>query len=209
MPDSFLVVSRRRFLLAGAFGLVAAPVWANFGHPVHTHSAKIEARQKVWRDHVKAEHNDLLKSNEPHIVRWREMTASIPFDPEAQLLDGVNRQVNAEIVYKSDYAVHGTCDFWATLSDAITHGGDCEDYALAKSTTLAFHGWPETHNHLVVGMLYRGSRSDPHAVLVVERSKGGFWVLDNLTDTIVPVEKMSMQPLYGVDSEGVWLFRRS
>lgn len=199
---------RRMFLLAGAMGLVATPVYGRFDHPVHSHSAKIEGRLKVWRDHVAAEHDYLLKSREPHIARWREWSDRIPANPEDRLLEGVNRLINEEIAYKSDYAVHGTSDFWATLSDAIIHGGDCEDYALAKATTLAFHGWPETHNHLVVGLLQRGAKSEPHAVLVAERSDGSFWVLDNLSNEVVPAERMTMQPLYGVDSEGVWLFTR-
>jgi predicted transglutaminase-like cysteine proteinase len=205
--DRFGIV-RRSFLLASVWGFVATPVFANFGHPVHTHSAKIEARLKVWRDHVAKEHDYLIQSREPHIVRWREWTERIPSNSEEALLAGVNRQINEEIVYKSDYAVHGTSDFWATLSDTLIHGGDCEDYALAKSTTLAFRGWPETHNHLVIGMLHRGGKSEPHAVLVVERSDGRFWVLDNLSNTVVPAERMAMQPLYGVDNEGVWLFTR-
>ena len=78
----------------------------------------------------------------------------------------------------------------------------------AKATTLAFHGWPETHNHLVIGLLHRGAKSVPHAILVVERSDGSFWALDNLTNSVIAAEKMAMQPLYGVDNEGVWLFTR-
>ena len=154
------------------------------------------------------QHDVLLTSGEPHITAWRAASSALPNTPEESLLAGVNRLINSEIAYKSDYAVHKTSDFWATLDDALIHGGDCEDYALAKATTLAFHGWPETHKHLVIGMLRRGPKPEAHAVLVVERSDGSFWALDNLTDRVVPAERMSMQPLYGVDAEGVWLFTR-
>lgn len=202
-------VSRRRLLLASIFGLAAMrPAFARFNHPVHTHSSKIEARLKVWREHVIAQHDYLLQSREEHIARWREWSAKIPNAPESELLQGVNRLINEQMHYDSDYAVHGTSDYWATLDDAIIHGGDCEDFALAKATTLAFHGWPETHNHLVIGMLHRGSRSIPHAVLVAEKSDGSFWVLDNLVKDVISAERMDMTPLYGVDLEGVWIFPR-
>ncbi|MDA0787249.1 MAG: transglutaminase-like cysteine peptidase [Proteobacteria bacterium] len=201
--------TRRQFLLAGALGFAATPVLADFGHPVHAHAAKIEARLKVWRDHVEAQHDYLLKSRESHIVRWREWSGKIPSKPEADLVAGVNKLINEVVQYKSDYAVHGTSDFWATISDTLIHGGDCEDYALAKATTLAFHGWPENRNHLVVGMLHHGGKSVAHAVLVAERSDGSFWVLDNLAHGVIPAAQMHMTPLYGVDSEGVWLFARS
>jgi hypothetical protein len=79
--DRFGIV-RRSFLLASVWGFVATPVFANFGHPVHTHSAKIEARLKVWRDHVAKEHDYLIQSREPHIVRWPEWTEHIPSNSE-------------------------------------------------------------------------------------------------------------------------------
>lgn len=201
--------TRRQLLLAGALGFVATPAIGNFEHPVHTHAAKIEGRLKVWRDHVEAQHDYLLKSRESHIARWREWSGKIPNKPEASLLEGVNKLINEEVRYKTDYAVHGTSDFWATISDTLIHGGDCEDYALAKATTLAFHGWPENRNHLVIGLLHRGAKSEAHAILVAEKSDGTFWAMDNLSPDVIPAEDMNMQPLYGVDSEGVWLFSRS
>ncbi|MBO6783824.1 MAG: transglutaminase-like cysteine peptidase [Alphaproteobacteria bacterium] len=205
------MLSRRSFLIAGIGGALAVPpatANANFKHPVHRHVAKIEARLQVWRDHVATQHDVLLNSAEHHIAAWRAANSALPNTPQASLLEGVNRLINSRIVYKSDYAVHKTSDFWATLDDALIHGGDCEDYALAKATSLAFHGWPETHLHLVIGILHRGPKSEAHAVLVVERDDGTFWSLDNLSDRIVLAEQMSMQPLYGVDAEGVWLFTR-
>lgn len=201
--------TRRQFLLAGALGFVATPALGNFEHPVHAHAAKIEGRLKVWRDHVEAQHDYLLKSRETHIARWREWSAKIPNQPESALLAGVNKLINEEVRYRSDYAVHGTSDFWATISDTLILGGDCEDYALAKATTLAFHGWPDNRSHLVIGLLKRGGKSEAHAILVAEQSDGSFWAMDNLSPDVIPAEDMDMQPLYGVDSEGVWLFARS
>jgi hypothetical protein len=49
----------------------------------------------------------------------------------------------------------------------------------------------------------------PEADLLAKRSDGSFWALDNLSDNVIPAEEMDLQPLYGVDSEGVWLFERS
>ena len=201
--------TRRQILLAGALGFIATPALGKFEHPVHSHAAKIEARLTVWRDHVAAQHDYLLTSRESHIARWREWSGKIPNKPEADLLAGVNKLINEEVRYKTDYAVHQTSDFWATISDTLIHGGDCEDYALAKATTLAFHGWPEKRSHLVIGMLQRDGKPRAHAILVAERSDGSFWVLDNLSDNVIPAEEMDLQPLYGVDSEGVWLFERS
>lgn len=201
--------TRRQFLLAGALKFVATPALGEFKHPVHSHSDKIEARLKVWHDHVEAQHDYLLKSREAHIRRWREWSGKIPNMPESSFLEGVNKLINEEVRYRSDSAVHQTSDFWATISDALIHGGDCEDYALAKATTLAWHGWPEKRSHLVVRMLRRAAKPEAHAVLVAERSDGTFWVLDDLSQDVIPAEKMDMQPFYGVEGEGVWLFSRS
>ena len=206
------MLTRRKLLLTAgagtAFGL-SWPAMANFELPPHRHIARIEARLQIWREHAMTQRDVLLNSAEPHIAKWRALSAAIPNAPDKQLLEGVNSLINSEITYRSDYEVHQTSDFWATLDDALVYGGDCEDYALAKATTLGFHGWTEERMHLVVGILWRGGNKIPHAILVVEDKRGNFWALDNLLSSVRLAEEMPMRPIYGVDTKGTWLFTRA
>lgn len=201
-------LNRRQVLLAAAFGCVATPVRAEFIPPRHRNIPRIEKRLEVWREHVRAQHDRLVHSRNPKIVAWRRANEAIPSEPEAVLVDRVNKLINRDIVYREDYDVWKTSDHWATILDALLRGGDCEDYALAKATSLRFHGWPESHYHLVIGNLQGGIEPIAHAVLVVERDDGTYWALDNLNDRVVPAEDMNMTPIYGVSVKGVWLFTR-
>ena len=201
-------LTRRSLLLASALGFLAVPAHAQFIPPKHRHIPRIEARLKQWRSHVQAQHDLLLSSKDFRVAAWRDANAALVDTPDSALLEGANRLINRKIIFRTDYNVWKTRDHWATLVDALQRGGDCEDYALAKATTLTFHGLPETHYHLVIGNIHRGAVPEAHAILVVERDDGTFWALDNLTERVLPAEHMDMTPLYGVDSQGVWLFTR-
>ena len=203
-----MTITRRQMLLASALGLVATSVRAEFIPPKHRNMPRIEARLTKWRDHVRAQRDLLLHSDNPRIAAWRRANEALVSTPQSTLLQSTNVLINRDIPYKSDYDVWKTSDHWAPIGDALRHGGDCEDYALAKATTLSFHSWPETRYHLVIGNIHRGGKSEAHAILVVERDDGTYWALDNLHEQVVPAEDMHMTPLYGVDSQGVLLFTR-
>ena len=93
-------------------------------------------------------------------------------------LDTVNSMVNHMIVAATDVKQYGLNEYWTYPVES----GDCEDYALLKRKDLFERGWPLQSLLLTVGY-DRDSRA--HAVLMVSTDKGDY-VLDNLTDEILP-----------------------
>ena len=94
-----------------------------------------------------------------------------------QSLERVNVTVNQSIYPTEDAGG----DIWSFSAFA----GDCEEYVLMKREVLARLGWPRSAMRISV---VRGAGDYPyHAVLVVA-TRGGEFVLDNLTDRLTRVE---------------------
>lgn len=109
--------------------------------------------------------------------------ARLAIEPEWRRLDAVNRYVNQRVRFVDDRARFRVADRWAAAAETLTSArGDCEDYAIAKLQMLRRAGFADRDLYLaIVKDLVR--RAD-HAVLVV-RSGGRFWVLDNGTDQVI------------------------
>lgn len=73
--------------------------------------------------------------------------------------------------------------------------GDCENMALAKRMLLGERGIPLGALRVCVGQIKRRGYAEGHAVLHVCTDKGDF-VLDNLTDEILPWKESRVKPLY-------------
>ena len=88
-----------------------------------------------------------------------------------QQLNSVNANVNATIhpAYRDDWTP-GQRD------------GDCKDFAMTKRQHLVASGWPTSALPVAI---VRTSFGELHLILVARTSQGDF-VLDNLTDAIVP-----------------------
>lgn len=116
-------------------------------------------------------------------ARAAAYAASLTGADELDRLDAVNRFVNARVRFVDDRQQFGIDDRWTNGADTLARGrGDCEDYAIAKMQMLRHAGFADRDLYLaVVRDLVR--RAD-HAVLVV-RSGGRFWVLDNGTDRVL------------------------
>ena len=205
-------MKRRSFCiaLAAAGGALAAPgpaiSW--YWHPQIIHEGRVRARFASWRRAMSADATMLLTSNEPHIRRWREQMQAIHRGHARETLEAVNRQINAEISYIDDYSHYHERDVWSRVSKTLIEGGDCEDYALTKSATLHFLGWPNERLHLLVGYIDRGRGREAHAILAAETAERQIWLLDNLTPLILPPSRSHFDPVYAVDDAHVWLFRR-
>lgn len=120
--------------------------------------------------------------------------------PPARLaiLSKVNIAVNRAIKPVSDESQHGQLEVWTVGATA----GDCEDYALEKRSQLLRLGY-EPQN-LLLAMTHTGI--EYHTVLVV-RSRAGDFILDNLTDAVVPVSASSLEfiKVQSPDYGGNWL----
>ena len=98
---------------------------------------------------------------------------------EMQIVQRVNRHVNATIREVTDQSQYKTRERWALPT---SRGGDCEDFALLKKRDLIAAGI-DPRKLLIATVL--DTRRNAHAVLVY-RSESGDLVLDNLTNRIKP-----------------------
>ena len=92
-------------------------------------------------------------------------------------LEYVNRTVNSSIVPERNREGLGG-EKWL-LAPAL---GDCNDYAVTKRHQLIARGWPARAVLLSEVVTVSGE----HHLVAVVRTDGGDWVLDNLTDRIMP-----------------------
>lgn len=121
-----------------------------------------------------------------------------------QRLQSVNTSTNQAIAYREDRANGSANDYWTNAGQTLVRGsGDCEDYAIAKMQLLMNAGVPATDIFMVIGNdLVLGSA---HAMLLV-RQGGRFWVLDSLSDGILPSESYTdFRPIISFGVRGAWI----
>lgn len=100
-------------------------------------------------------------------------------------LYAVNKVMNHVLKPQSDYETYGVPDRWVGPFDSFKHmAGDCEDYALAKYTTLLLMGYRDEDMRLMIVNYPDESSVTYHAVLAV-REEGRWLVLDNIRDAIL------------------------
>jgi predicted transglutaminase-like cysteine proteinase len=95
------------------------------------------------------------------------------------LANTVNVEWNQKIWPEHDKAHFDRTEYWTIPTDGY---GDCKDYALAKRMQLAELGIPRKALRIAIVMTPHNER---HAVLTLATDKGDY-VLDNLTDSILP-----------------------
>ena len=96
-----------------------------------------------------------------------------------QVIDRVNKWVNAYVKPVSDPEQWGVIDQWDYPYD---RRGDCEDYALFKRKILIEEGLPRQGLLMTV---VKDEQDVGHAILTVKTNSGEF-VLDNLNDEVKP-----------------------
>jgi predicted transglutaminase-like cysteine proteinase len=134
------------------------------------------------------------------VEKWKAFTESQRGRPVAEVLDAVNRFMNA-YPYVLDSVNYGVDDYWATPQEHITDGGDCEDYAIAKYVTLRKLGFASADMRVVI--LNDLNLKVQHAILAVYVDDRAY-ILDNQTARVQPADRIfHYQPIYSV-TEGAW-----
>jgi predicted transglutaminase-like cysteine proteinase len=100
------------------------------------------------------------------------------------VINRINRWVNTWIIPTSDLKQWSREERWSYPDNG---NGDCEDYALLKRKMLLEEGFPLQALLLTI---VRNPLGDAHAVLMVRTDHGDF-VLDNLTDEMLPWARTS------------------
>ena len=129
-------------------------------------------------------------------------------DDDARLM-AVNQFYNLRIAFKSDIEVWGQEDYWATPLQSLNAGrGDCEDYVIAKYTTLLAMGVQRSRLRLVYVRARMGDVQPAvaHMVLAYYATPGAEpLILDNLRADVLPASQRSdLSPVFSFNSEGLW-----
>lgn len=137
-----------------------------------------------------------LDSNRTGCSGAQRLSAIIE-DAKAQnglaVIGHINRAINFEIrpVAPSD---------WPSPLEAISGGGDCKAYSIAKYFALREAGIASDHLRLVI--VHVPGQSGKHMVVAVLWQDHWF-ILDNLTLMLVPDEASQYVPLLVLDDKGV------
>lgn len=146
-------------------------------------------------------------ADERHCIpaAWMDFLAGLKgLDNRAQM-EAVNRWANAK-PYVEDITNWGLPDYWETPGEFIAHGGDCEDFAIAKYFSLVRLGFAA--RDLRIAVVSDSRAHDFHAVLVANID-GTEWLLDNQIAEMVPLASQPQYtPIYALNEQGWWLQSR-
>jgi predicted transglutaminase-like cysteine proteinase len=127
-------------------------------------------------------------------------------DDEARLA-ALNAFFNQRIAFRSDLETWGQEDYWATPLQLLEKGqGDCEDYAIAKYSSLVAAGVPVPRLRLVYVRAQLAGSSQAHMVLAYYAHVGAEpLILDNLVPDIrLASKRPDLMPVFSFNSEGLW-----
>lgn len=139
-------------------------------------------------------------------IAWRTLVLGLQGQDQNTQLQLVNAFFN-KFQYRSDAEIYGESDHWATPIAFMTQGGDCEDYAIAKYTTLLFLGFADrTMRIMAVKDMNRGGMG--HAVLSVS-AENGTVILDNQSDTAyADSAQTGYTPRFAVNQGGIYTYEQ-
>ena len=126
---------------------------------------------------------------------------------ELEALQAVNSFFN-RIPFLPDNVHWGAEDYWATPAETVaSHGGDCEDYSIAKYFLLKEYGVPV--ERLRITYVKAVKLNQAHMVLAYYAAPGGEpLILDNLDDRVRPAsEREDLVPVYSFNDDDVVLVR--
>lgn len=133
---------------------------------------------------------------------WRENIEGFQGMDLKTMADKVNRMVNKE-KYIIDSKNYGKSDYWATPVEFYSHGGDCEDFAIAKYAALRALGVPE--ERLRVAIIHDRKKNIPHAVLVVYTDTDAY-ILDNQVKEMKNARHINRyRPIFSINRNAWWL----
>lgn len=136
------------------------------------------------------------------LKEWKGYIDSLRSKPLLEQLDAVNRYVNRS-PYIEDMVNWNMEDYWATLYEFQRKSGDCEDYAIAKFTSLRALGIASDAMRIEVvqdmnldGIL--------HAVLIVFVADETY-VLDNQIQQLMRARDIyHYKPVYSINEMHWW-----
>jgi len=133
--------------------------------------------------------------------KWSVITRLIRWQTPLNKLKLVQQYFNT-MPYGTDQQIYGKADYWASVGEFLTRGGDCEDFAITKYRALVEGGFaPESLRVVLVNDRVNGTA---HAVLAAYLD-GRIWILDNQIDHLMDHRAIGhYQALYSLNAISVW-----
>ena len=167
---------------------------------------KIKAWSSVYErfnGDVRAMKSCLTSQNlcaDPMIANWVQELRPLQHMSKFQKITAVNTLVNRRI-YADDRRNYGRSDYWASPSEFLQRGGDCEDYAILKFASLLALGVRDQDMRLVVGRLSNGT---PHAFLATHIGSQEY-ILDNRQSQVyLTTNRNDYVPKYSMNLSYRW-----
>lgn len=144
------------------------------------------------------------KQADSRLEGWVALLAALRYASPTVQLEEVNRFVNA-VPYVGDERNWGVSDRWAGPAEFFAHGGDCEDFAIAKFVSLYRLGFNAERLRMVLAKDER--KGIDHAFLAVYVDNRAY-VLDNQIRRVTPHERIThYRPLCSFNDHRLWLHR--
>lgn len=135
------------------------------------------------------------------IHAWQTMIGEQKGERQIDQLHAVNQFINKSR-FRGDKQNYGKSDYWASPAEFFSRSGDCEDYAIAKYTTLRQLGFSADQLRLVIVKELR--RGLAHAVLAAYVD-GEVFILDNLSKEVRnQADVTEYAPYYSVNEQARW-----
>ncbi len=146
------------------------------------------------------------------VSEWQQLIADITPLNEMQKLQKVNDFFNKRVAFVDDIYNWKESDYWATPLETMgVAKGDCEDYSIAKYTTLQLVGVPIEKLRMTYVKAKIGGRnstvSQAHMIVsYYPRPNAEPLLLDNLIPDIRPASRRrDLTPVFSFNSAGIWV----
>ncbi len=145
------------------------------------------------------------------LKQWQQLLLAIKSKDEKQQIIEVNNFFHQSFSYKTDQALYGQNDYWATPVEFFGHGlGDCEDWVIAQYVSLRQLGIADEKLRLIY---VRASIGGPNSSLSEAHMVLGYYatpnaqplILDSLISDVLPAaERIDLKPVFSFNAEGLW-----
>lgn len=152
-------------------------------------------------DYIQQEYGQPARERLENWQALYRLARNAPAERQVQLVNSFFNRVP----FVSDLEHWGEEDYWATPVELLaTHGGDCEDFSIAKYFTLRAMSVPD--NQLRITYVKALELNQAHMVLAwYPTPDADPLILDNLINDIRPASRRSdLEPVYSFNGEGLW-----
>lgn len=147
----------------------------------------------------------------PVLHAWQTELLVLSDRLDLEKIQRVNVFFHRHVRYRTDMALYGQEDYWATPLELLGHGlGDCEDWAIAKYVSLRHLGIGDDQLRLIY---VRARIGGPSSQITQAHMVLGYYptanaeplILDSLMTTVLPAsERDDLTPVFSFNSAGLW-----